>query len=60
MIMLVEIIELKKKYNSNVVGYKDDQNRIPEIDILVDDNQLWKADNFEAKIIIFPDIQLVI
>ena len=60
MIMLVEIIELKKKYNSIVVGYKDDQRRIPEIDILVEDNQVWKADNFEAKIIIFPVIQQVI
>ena len=45
---------LKKKYNSIVVGYKDDANRIPEIDILVKDNQVWKADNFEAKIIHIP------
>ena len=46
--------DLKKKYNSIVVGYKDDANRIPEIDILVKDNQVWKADNFEAKIIHIP------
>ena len=46
--------DLKKKYNSTVVGYKDDANRIPEIDILVEDNQIWKADNFEAKIIHIP------
>ena len=46
--------DLKKKYNSTVVGYKHDANRIPEIDILVDDNQIWKADNFEAKIIHTP------
>ena len=46
--------DLKKKYNSTVVGYKHDANRIPEIDILVDDNQIWKADNFEAKIIHVP------
>ena len=46
--------ELKKKYNSTVVGYKYDAKRIPEIDILVEDNQIWKADNFEAKIIHVP------
>ena len=47
-------IDLKKKYNSIVVGYKDDAHRIPEIDILVEDNQLWKAENFEAKIMYIP------
>ena len=46
--------ELKKKYNSIVVGYKDDEKRIPDIDVLVDENQIWKADNFEAKIIYIP------
>jgi hydroxyacylglutathione hydrolase len=46
--------ELKKKYNSSVVGYKHDAKRIPGINILVDDNQIWKADNFEAKIIHIP------
>ena len=47
-------IDLKKKYNSIVVGYKNDAHRIPEIDILVEDNQLWKAENFEAKIMHIP------
>ena len=46
--------ELKEKYNLIVVGYKYDAKRIPEIDILVEDNQIWKADNFEAKIIHVP------
>jgi hydroxyacylglutathione hydrolase len=46
--------DLKKKYNSIVVGYKDDASRIPEIDVLVEDNQVWKADNFEAKIFHIP------
>ena len=45
---------LKKKYNSVVIGYKDDAKRIPEIDILLEDNQIWKADNFEAKIMHIP------
>ena len=46
--------ELKEKYNSIVVGYKNDANRIPEIEVLVEDGQIWKADNFEAKIIHVP------
>ncbi len=46
--------DLKKKYNLTVVGFKGDKNRIPEIDILVEDNQIWKADNFEAKIFHIP------
>ena len=46
--------ELKRKYNSIVVGYKYDADRIPEINILVEDNQIWKRDNFEAKIIHIP------
>ena len=46
--------ELKNKYNSKVVGFKNDAARIPEIDILVEDNQIWKADNFEAKIFHIP------
>ena len=43
-------LELKKKYGSKIVAFKDDNDRIPEIDIFVQDNQIWKADNFEAKI----------
>jgi hydroxyacylglutathione hydrolase len=46
--------DLKKKYNSIVIGYKEDANRIPEINVLVEDNQIWKAGNFEAKIIHIP------
>ena len=47
-------IELKEKYDSIVVGYKYDAERIPEINVLVEDNQIWKEDNFEAKIIHIP------
>ena len=46
--------ELKKKYKSIVIGYKNDAHRIPEIDILVEDEQIWKKDNFEAKIFHIP------
>ena len=46
--------ELKEKYNATVVGFKNDAKRIPEIDVLVEDNQVWKKDNFEVKIIHIP------
>ena len=42
--------ELKKKYNCKIIGFEGDKDRIPEIDILVNDNQILKMDNFEAKI----------
>ena len=46
--------ELKERYNSIVVGYNGDAKRIPGIDVLVENNQVWKSDNFEAKIIHIP------
>ena len=47
-------VELKKKYNSKVVGFIDDKARIPDIDILVKDGQIWKGDNFISKIYHIP------
>ena len=46
--------ELKKKYSSEIVGFKKDKDRIPGIDIYVSDNEVWKSGNFEAKIIYIP------
>ena len=46
--------ELKKKYGSTILGFKEDSHRIPEIDILLEDNQIWRAQNFIAKIIHIP------
>ena len=46
--------KLKEKYGASVVGYKDDKERIPGIDILVNDQETWKHKNFEAKIIHIP------
>ena len=46
--------DLKKKYGSKVIGFKADSDRIPEIEILLEDNQIWKAENFEAKIMHIP------
>ena len=46
--------ELKKKYAAEVIGFRGDKDRIPEIDTLVDDLKIWKKDNFEAKIYHVP------
>ena len=46
--------ELKKKYGATVIGYKGDKERIPEIDILLSDQETWIFKNFEAKIIHIP------
>ena len=46
--------KLKKKYGASVVGYKGDKERIPGIDILVNDQETWLYKNFEAKIIHIP------
>ena len=46
--------ELKRKYRSEIIAFKDDRHRIPEIDIFVKDNEIWKEDNFEAKIYHVP------
>ena len=46
--------ELKERYNAKVVGYIEDEKRIPEIDITVKDNQIWKEKKFEAKVVHIP------
>jgi|TARA_B100002052_G_scaffold95838_1_gene88491 hydroxyacylglutathione hydrolase len=46
--------KLKETYGAKVIGYIDDKKRIPEIDIIVKNNQIWKEKNFEAKIIHIP------
>jgi len=45
---------LKKKYNSKVVGFAGDKERIPEIDIILKDKEIWKEEKFEAKIFHIP------
>tara|TARA_B000000475_G_C15877277_1_gene398900 strand:+ start:110 stop:739 length:630 start_codon:yes stop_codon:yes gene_type:complete len=47
-------LELKQKYNCQVIGFKGDKDRIPGIDILLEDNQILKKNNFEAKIYHIP------
>ena len=46
--------ELKKKYKAKIVGFEGDYERIPEIDIMLKDGEIWKKDNFEAKVIHIP------
>ena len=45
---------LKKKYEAKIIGFKNDKDRIPEIDILVEDNQIWTNEDFQTKIIHVP------
>ena len=47
-------LELKKKYDAKVIGFRGDKERIPAIDVLVENNQIWKQENFEAKIYHIP------
>ena len=46
--------DLKKKYKAKIIGFKNDKERIPNIDILLQNNEIWKSENFEAKIIHIP------
>ena len=46
--------ELKKKFKSLVVGFKGDSSRIPGIDICLKDKEIWKSNDFEAKIFHIP------
>ena len=46
--------KLKEKYGANVIGFKGDKDRIPEIDTLVDNQETWKYEDFEAKVVHIP------
>ena len=46
--------DLKKKYKLKVIGFEKDKDRIPEIDIKLNDREIWKSENFEAKIYHIP------
>ena len=47
-------IELKKKYNSKIMGFEGDKDRIPGIDILLKNNQNQKIGNLDFKTIFIP------
>ena len=46
--------ELKKEYNSKILGFEKDKNRIPEIDVLLKDGQEFKIGNLNFKTIFIP------
>ena len=47
-------LEFKKKYNSKILGSHADKNRIPGIDILLEENQKHKIGNLEFEVIFIP------
>ena len=47
-------IELKKKYNSKVIGYENDKGRIPGIDILLKDKQTFKIGSLMFETLYIP------
>ena len=46
--------ELKKKYNCKIVGSKLDKDRIPEIDILLTEGDLWNFKKNTAEVMEIP------
>jgi len=46
--------ELKKKYNSKVLGFENDKNRIPQIDTVLKDNQESKIGTLNFTTIFIP------
>ena len=46
--------KLKKKYAASIIAYEGDKDKIPEIDVLLKDQETWIYENFEAKIIHIP------
>ena len=47
-------LELKNKYKCKIIGFKDDKDRIPGIDIFLKNKEIWKSGEFETKIIHVP------
>ena len=46
--------ELKRKYNSKVLGFENDKNRIPQIDTVLKDNQEFKIGTLNFTTIFIP------
>ena len=47
-------IQLKKKYNSKILGFDGDKSRIPGIDICLKENQIHKVGSLLFKVIFIP------
>ena len=46
--------ELKKKYNSKILGFKSDEKRIPNIDKLLEDNEEFNIGNIKFTTLFIP------
>ena len=46
--------KLKKKYNSSILGFESDRDRIPFIDKFLNDNQNFKIGNLNFSVIFIP------
>ena len=46
--------ELKKKYNSKILGFKGDEERIPNIDKLLEDNEEFNIGNIKFTTLFIP------
>ncbi len=42
-------IKLKKKYGCIILGFEEDKNRIPGIDVFLHDKEIWESNNFKFK-----------
>ena len=47
-------LKLKKKYNSKILGFEGDEDRIPGIDILLKDGQYFKIGELNFEVIYIP------
>ena len=47
-------LKLKEKYNSKIFGCQKDKSRIPGIDILLYEDQIFNVGNLEVKVIFIP------
>ena len=47
-------LELKEKYNSKILGFISDKDRIPGIDIFLKENQKQKIGNLEFEVLFIP------
>ena len=45
---------IKKEFDAKVIGFNNDKERIPFIDITLEDQEIWSSDNFTAKVFHIP------
>ena len=45
---------IKKEFDAKVIGFSNDKERIPFIDIALEDQEIWSSDNFTAKVFHIP------